>query len=115
MRATVPRSGPGRRSEGRVRWSEPSRNVSLPPRQHTVEIGVRRRHVVEARVELARLRADVFLEVAGIEDLRQPAQPDQAVDRGRKIDPAKRHFRRQMHAAGTYGRDVLPEWIAANT
>src|SRR5215475_9945879 len=56
-------------------------SLSLPPRQHTVEIGVRRRHVIEARVEIARQLADVFLEMLGVENLRQPPQPDQAIDR----------------------------------
>ena len=59
-----------------IDWSDAMPDVritlTLPSRQHTVEIGIRRRHVIEARVEVARQRADVFLEMIGIENLRQP-------------------------------------------
>src|SRR5262245_44796598 len=57
MRAEIRRPGALERAIGE--------NLSLPPRQHTVEISVRRRHVIEARVEITRQRADVFLEMLG--------------------------------------------------
>src|SRR5262245_41810791 len=104
MRAEIRRPGALERAIGE--------NLSLPPRQHTVEIGVRRRHMIEALVEITRQRADVFLEMLGVEDLRQPPQPDQAIDRGREVDPAERQFWRQMHATVAHGGDFLPERIA---
>ena len=56
--------------------------------EHTVDIGVGRRHMIETRIELARQRVHVLIEVLGIENLRQPPEPDQPVDRWREIDPS---------------------------
>jgi hypothetical protein len=44
--------------------------------------------MIETRIELARQRVHVLIEVLGIENLRQPPEPDQPVDRWREIDPS---------------------------
>src|SRR5215471_977963 len=50
----------------------------------------------------------------GIENLRQPPQPDQTIDRGREVDPAERQLWRQVHAARAYRGNFLPERIVTH-
>src|SRR4051794_29773473 len=73
--------------------------ASVASRQHAVDLFVARRHVIEHVMEIACERAQVFRKRFRIENFRKPPQTNQSIDRGRKIDPAERHFWREVDAA----------------
>src|SRR5215472_2355584 len=64
-----------------------------------VDISVRRRHMIEAGIKVARERADIFIEMIRIKNLCQPPQPDQPIDGRREIDPTEGELRRQIDVA----------------
>src|SRR5262245_15206293 len=70
--------------------------------------------MIETCIEIARKHTQVLRETSRIQDLGEPPQPDQAVDAGREIHPAKGHFRRQMHPVVAHGLDRRPRWITAH-
>ena len=64
--------------------------ISVPSRQHTLDLRVVGRHVIEAAVEFARERANILGKLHWIENLCEPPQSGQPVDRRREIDPTER-------------------------
>ena len=111
MKATqIPAAEPPARSqtpapEGELHW----RAITRPASMRSSCASRRRRD--RNRVELAGHRAQVFREAIRVEDLGQPPQADQAIDRRREIDPAERQFRRQVHAPIAHGAHARPSRI----
>ena len=79
--------------------------------QDAVECGVVGLGLIEQLEELARRDADVFGKSVRIEQPRDPPQPDGAVDRGRRVDPAERQPRREVDALGRDRRDRRPQRV----
>src|SRR5262245_14832409 len=81
---------------------------SIPPGQRAIDLRGVGRHVVVARVELARQLPQILREQVGIEDLAEPPQPDQAVHRRREVDPAERQLGGEMYAPRAHSGDRRP-------
>src|SRR6266699_3381542 len=80
---SIPSSEP---SVSRPRDSAPKReqnpryrhdNGLIPSRQHAVDLLLARRHMIEARIEVAREYVHVVGEQMRVQDLRQPFEADQ--------------------------------------
>src|SRR6202035_511674 len=79
--------------------------------EDAVELRLAHRGLVEQLDEIARDAADVLGKFFRIEQAGDPAQPDHAVDRGRRVDPAERQARRQIDALVAHGRHRGPHRI----
>ena len=103
-------SRPGSGGAGHAAQSYQSRPAST-----LLDLRVGRRHMIEAPCRNRGVSAPMSSgKLLRIEDLGEPPQPDQPVDRRREVDPAERHLRRQMHPPGAHRRDLRPHRIAAH-
>src|SRR5262245_24121035 len=82
--------------------------------EHSLDLRLARRDMIEARVEIAGEGPQVLGELFRIENLRQPPQAYQSVHARRKVDPAERQLGRQVHAAVAHRLDRRPGRVGAH-
>jgi len=80
--------------------------------QQLVELGLARRLVIAARIEVTHNRPQVFRESLRIQDARKPAQADQPVDGRREVDPAEWHVGGKVDAPCLDRRQLAPQGVA---
>src|SRR3979409_657670 len=91
-----------------MRW-----RLSIPARKYMVDLRRRRRYMIETGIKILRQRTQIFRKTLRIKNLGEPPKPYQAVHRWRKIHPAERHFRRQMHPVGAHRLDRSPGGVVS--
>ena len=70
--------------------------------------------MIEQLVERPRHFTQILLDVLRVEQPRQPLQPDQAIERGRPVDPAVRRRRAQVHPARCDRGHALPVGVGTD-
>src|SRR5262245_2854765 len=96
-----------------VKPGSAERATSTPSCEQACDLIVVRRHMIEHGVEFAGQVAQILRKARRIENLRQPPEPDQPIDRGWKVDPAEWQLGGQMDAPGRDCRDRAPSWVLA--
>src|SRR5690606_22140617 len=84
---------------------------AVRPCKERVQLGFAKFDMIEELIELARFLPEVEWKTVAVEEVGEPREADQPVDRGRAVDPAEGRRRREIDVAFLYGLHARPHRI----